>query len=103
MRYNMAEIKIIIPKKVEYTKALTCIFHPPTDKAQMSFTLDGEDKPFRTGKISGRCKEISVFMFRPESLDVEKEEYTKPLKAGDIVNIDVTVNGTKKSGKVEIA
>ena len=102
MRFNMIETKIIIPKKVEYTKALTCIFHPPTDKAEISLTLDGEDKSFRTGKISGRCKEISAFMFRPESLDEEKEQYTKPLKTGDIVNVQVTINETKKSQKVEI-
>ena len=103
MRFKMSKsATIIIPKKVQYTKALTCIFHPPTDKAQMSFTLDGEKEPFRTGKLSARCKEISVFMFRPETLDMEKEEYTKPLKAGDIVNVQVIVNDTKKSEKVEI-
>lgn len=93
---------IIIPKQVGYTKVLTCIFHPPTNKAQISFTFDGEDKPFRTGKINSRCKEISAFMFRSESLDEQKEEYTKPLKIGDIVNVEVTVNGTKKTQKVEI-
>ena len=98
----MTESKIIIPKKVQYTKALTCIFHPPTDDAQISFTLDGEDKPFRTGKLSTRGKEITAFMFRPETLDMEKEKYTKPLMAGNIVNVEVIVNGTKKSQKVEI-
>jgi hypothetical protein len=99
MRFKMTETKIIIPKKVKYTKVLTCIFHPPTDKAQISFTLNGENKPFRIGKLSGRCKEISAFMFRPESLD---EEYSKPLKAGDIIDVEVIVNGAKKDQKVEI-
>jgi len=93
---------IIIPKQVQYTKPLTCLFHPPTDKAQISFTLDGEDEPFRTGKLSRRCKEISAFMFRPELLDEKNEQYTKPLKAGDIVNVEVTINETTKSQKVEI-
>jgi len=93
---------IIIPEKVEYTKVLTCIFHPPTDKAEISLTLEGEDKPFRTGKINSRCKEISAFMFRSESLDEKNKQYTKPLKAGDIVNVEVTVKGIKKKEKVEI-
>ena len=93
---------IIIPKQVEYTKALTCIFHPPTKDAQISFTLEGEKKPFRTGKLSNRCKGISAFMFRPESIDEINERYTKPLKIGDIVNVEVIINGTNKSQKVEI-
>jgi len=98
----MSESTIIIPKQVKYTKALTCIFHPPTDDAQISFTLDGEDKPFRTGKLSTRSKEISAFMFRPESLDEENNQYTKPLKAGDIIDVKVIVNGVEKNQKVEI-
>lgn len=104
MKFNMPEnvSTIIIPKKVQYTKVLTCIFHPPTDKAQISLTLHGEDKPFRVGKLSARCKEISAFMFRPESLDEGNEVYTKPLKAGDMINVEVIINGVKKSQKVEI-
>ena len=98
----MSDSTIIIPKQVEYTKVLTCIFHPPTDDAQISFTLDGDDTPFRTGKLSNRCKEISAFMFRPESLDEKKNEYSKPLKSGDIVNVQVIVNGTTQNQKVEI-
>lgn len=98
----MSKVVIIIPKKVQYTKVLTCVFHPYTDDAQISFTLKDEDKPFRTGKLSNRCKEISAYMFRPESLDIEKEQYSKPLKVGDTVDVEVIVNGTKKNQKVEI-
>lgn len=98
----MKSVKIVIPKQVEHTKILTCLFHPPTNDASISFTLDGETEPFRTGKINGRCKEISAYMFRPESLDEEKAQYTKPLKKGDIINVKVTVNGTKKSQKVNV-
>ena len=98
----MTETKIIIPNKVKYTKVLTCIFHPATSNAKISFTIPGEDKQFRTGKLSNRCKEISSFMFRPESLDERTAQYTKPLKAGDIVNVKVIINGTKKTQKVEV-
>lgn len=98
----MSESTIIIPNQVQYTKVLTCVFHPPTDDAQISFTLEGEDKPFRTGKLSTRSKEISAFMFRPESLDEKNEQYTKPLKTGDIIDVKVTVDGTQKNQKVEI-
>ena len=102
MKFKMPENVIIIPEKVQYTKVLTCKFHPPTNDAQISFTIDGEDKPFRTGKLSNRCKEISAFMFRSETLDEKNEEYSKPLKVGDIVDVEVIVNGIKKNQKVEI-
>lgn len=99
--------EIIIPKTVKPTKALTCLIDPQTSDATISLTLEGEDTSFRTGKLIRRSNEISIFMFRPKRLDIQKEKFTDPLKSGDVINVEVVLNGksknpTTKSQKVTI-
>ena len=84
--------EILIPNKVEYTKALFCLVEPPHDFMDVSFTKEGEDAPFRVGKlISRRCPEIAAFMFRPGKLNTSTRQRDKPLQKGDKIKVKVTL------------
>ena len=87
---------IVIPKSVKNCKALRCLIDPPTSDVTVSFTLEGEDEPFRTATLIRRSSEIAAFMFRPRKLDVQKEKFTEPLKPGDVINVEVVLNGKSK-------
>ncbi len=88
------KMTIVIPTTVEKTRALFCMFHPPTGDAKVTYTLDGESTPFREAKIYLRSNEIAAYMFRPVGLDGEKQKRIVHLKSGDEVNVTVTLNGT---------
>lgn len=84
--------EIAIPQSIKHTALLQCLVEPPHDWMEVSLTLEGEKEPFQVGKIlSRRCPEISVFMFRPQKLDMKKRIRPQPLKDGDIVNVKVTL------------
>lgn len=88
----MTEHIILIPDKVEYTKALFCPIDPPHDNMDITFTKEGEDAPFRTGKIvSRRCPEIASFMFRPAKLNTSTRQRDKPLEKGDKIKVKITL------------
>ena len=81
---------IAIPDDVEYTKPLICQVDPPCEDMTITFTLVGEDKPFREGKIEGRrCPEIASYMFRPRKLDKTTKQFPEPLKAGDKIIVKI--------------
>jgi len=102
MKFKMTKQKIIIPDKVEYTKALVCLIDPITSQATISLTLEGEDEPFRTGKLQKRSSEIAAYVFRPRVLDEVNKKFTSPLKTGDILNVEVIVTDSLgKSIKVK--
>lgn len=83
---------IVIPPKVEYTKGLHCPVDPPCEFMDISFTKEGETKPFRVGKIiQRRCPEIAAFMFRPNRLNSATGSREPPLQAGDKINVVVTL------------
>ena len=83
---------ILIPDKVEYTKALFCPVDPPCEFMDISFTKEGEDKPFRVGQIiQRRCPEIAAFMFRPNRLNVATGARDPPLQAGDKIKVVITL------------
>lgn len=93
----MTEQKIIIPDKVEHSKLLVVLLDPQTSDAQMTFTFEGEDAPFRQAILRRRSREISAFMFRPIRLDEAKREFSEHLKSGDVINVEVTANGKSKN------
>ena len=96
----MTEHTILIPDKVEYTKGLFVQVDPPHDFMDMSFTMEGEKEPFRTGQlISRRCPEIACFMFRPGKLNTATKQRDKPLKAGDKIKVKVTLYKTGDPNK----
>ena len=84
--------EIAIPDECPYTGLIQCLVDPPYDKMSVTFTLEGEDEPFRGGKITNRrCPEVSGFMFRPMKLNKKLKKRDEPLKEGDTVIVKVTL------------
>jgi hypothetical protein len=97
----MTDRQIVIPTEVEHTKILSCIVEPPYDKMTIDLCEVGSTEPFLRGGIAGRrCPSIDAFIKRPQKLNMKTKQRDPPLKAGDKIDVIVTLYNKVEQPKV---